>query len=230
MNTSMVRKEDKLGREDVFVIDNKIDFPDGSPVALMTEEINAERKLILQYDAQQASGFGGKAQAQEIYDEQRDLLIDLLDKFVLGAAIVDDDIPGTAAKFKNKYPRTDQKLIARAAAFHSDSEDIKELMKDAGVTAADRAALLTIRDAFQQAAIQHDSAEEKHAEATGGLIASFRKVMALSARRDKRIRMKYRSNPAKLAAWTVASHLDRAPQRRKDEDKTGKSGGENSNK
>jgi hypothetical protein len=52
-----------------------------------------------------------------------------------------------------------------------------------------------------------------HAEATGGLNASFRKAMALSSKRDKRVRMKYRDNPAKLAAWTVASHLERTPKK-----------------
>ncbi len=35
--------------------------------------------------------------------------------------------------------------------------------------------------------------------------------------RDKRVRMKFRSNPAKLAAWEIASHLDRAPKRAKEE-------------
>jgi hypothetical protein len=216
MNDSLNRKNDKLNREDVFVVDNDADFSAGSPVALLTEEINVERQKILQLDADQTTGFADKRAAQENYEDARDRLVDMLDKFVLAASIVNDDIPGTAAKFKNSYPRTDQKLIARATSFHAESAGIDEQMKDAGLDAGDRALLLTTRDEFQQQAARHDSAEEHHAEATGGLIASFRKAMALSARRDKRIRMKYRSNPAKLAAWTVASHLDRAPKRKKE--------------
>ncbi|MDQ2746234.1 MAG: hypothetical protein M3T96_03135, partial [Acidobacteriota bacterium] len=53
---------------------------------------------------------------------------------------------------------------------------------------------------------------EKHGAATGGMNAAFRQTMELSSRRDKRIRLKYRRNPAKLAAWEIASHLDRAPK------------------
>jgi len=120
-------------------------------------------------------------------------LVDLLDKFALAAKIVEDDVEGTAAKFKNTYPRTDQKLITRATSFHNDSAGLETEFNDAGM----------------------DTGEESHAEATGGMIESFRKAMALSSRRDKRIRMKYRDNAAKLAAWTVASHLNRAPKNAK---------------
>ena len=213
MNDAQRRKNDKLDREDVFIIDNAGDFPAGSDVAGLTDQINVERGKILQFDADQLTGFSGKSSAQGMYEDRRDKLVDLLDKFQLGGEIVEDDIEGTAAKFRNKYPRTDQILIARATSFHAESEPIKEEMAAAGVTSADRAALLTLRDEFQQAAAEHDSSEERHAEATGGMNASFRTAMALSARRAKRVKMKYRDNPAKLAAWTVASHLDRAPKK-----------------
>lgn len=215
MNNLQIRKTDKFGREDVFVADNAADFPAGSPVALLTAAINAERQKIFQFDSAQASGFAGKRQAQELYENRRAELVDLLEKFVLAAAIVDDDIEGTAAKFKNPYPRGDQKIIARADSFYNDSAAIKDELIAAGLEAGDRAALLTLRDAFQQAAAAHDSAEERHAEASGGMADSFRKAMNLSSRRDKRVRMKYRHNPAKLAAWTTASHLDRAAKREK---------------
>lgn len=216
MNDSQRRKMDKLDREDVFINDNIGDFPANSPVSVLTAQINTERNEILAFDAQQSSGFSSKDSAQEIYDERRDRLVDLLDKFALAAKIVEDDVEGTAAKFKNSYPRTDQKLIARATAFHNDSAGIETEFIDAGMDAGDRASLLALRDEFQQTAAAHDSSEEKHAEATGGMTESFRKAMELSSRRDKRVRMKYRGNAGKLAAWSVASHLDRAPKKKKE--------------
>lgn len=213
MNDSQRRKTDKFDREDVFITDNAADFPKGSPVDLLTEEINVERQKILDYDSMQLSGFSSKDSAQGIYDDRRDKLIDLLEKFVLAAKIVEDTVEGTAAKFKNPYPRTDQRLIARATSFFNDSTGLEAEFDDAGADADDRAALLSIRDEFQQASNNRDSGEEHHAEATGGMFEAFRKAMILSSKRDKRVRMKYRKNPAKLAAWTVASHLDRAPKR-----------------
>lgn len=221
MNDSQRRKMDKLDREDVFISDNADDFPARSPVGVLTTEINVERDKINVFDAQQSSGFSSKHSAQAIYDERRDRLVDLLDKFVLAAKIVEDDVEGTAAKFKNQYPRTDQKLIASATAFFNDSANIETQFENAGMDAGDRARLISIRDEFEQAAAARDSGEEKHAEASGGMHEAFRKAMELSSRRDKRIRMKYRKNPAKLAAWTVASHLDRAPKsEKKPDDKT----------
>ncbi len=214
LNDVQRRKSDKLDREDVFITENSADFPADSPVAVLTTQINVEREKISEYAAEKESGYGDRRQAQEIYDTRRDELVDLLDLFQLAADIVDDDIEGTAAKFKNRYPRTDQILIARATSFYNDSEPIKRELAAEGATAEKRARLLAARDEFQQAAGAHDAGEERHAEATGGLNESFGKAMELSSRRDKRVRMKYRDNPAKLAAWKVASHLERAPKRK----------------
>jgi len=220
LNDVQRRKSGKLDREDVFITENSADFPVGSPVAVLTTQINAERAKIEQYAAEKESGYGDRRQAQEIYDTRRDELVDLLDLFQLAAEIIEDDIEGTAAKFKNRYPRTDQILIARATSFHNDSEPIKEQFAEAGATAEKRARLLAARDEFQQAAGAHDAGEERHAEATGGLNDSFKKAMELSSRRDKRVKMKYRNNAAKLAAWKVASHLERAPIRNSDKGNT----------
>lgn len=214
MNDAQLRKQDKLDREDAFVVDSDADFPAGSPVALLTAEINVERAKILQFDVEKTTGIGNREAAQEMYEDRRDEIIDLLETAELAAEIVDDDIEGTAARFKNNYPRPDHILIARCTAVFNNSEPIKAEMNEAGFTSAMRARLPLARDEFQQAAAAHDTSKERHAAATGGLNDSFRKAMALSKRRDKRIRMKYRNNPAKLAAWTVASHLNRAPKRK----------------
>lgn len=213
MNDSQRRKMDKIDREEAFFTDNAADFPANSTADDFTQQIAAEKAKILGFDAQQTSGFDDKRQAQSIYDDHRDELIDLINLFVLAASIVDDEIPGTAEKYKKPYPRTDQHLIAKATSFHTDSTAIKAQLIAAGIPEPDFGRLLTVRDAFQQAALVHDSAEEHHAEATGGMNAAFRTMMDLSRRRGKYVLMKYRDNPAKLAAWTVASHLERAPKR-----------------
>ena len=212
MNDSQRRKADKRDGEDVFMKENAADFPKDSPADKFTKLINAEYDKILAFDAQKTSGIDDRRQAQEIYENRRDELVDLLELFVLAADIVDDDIEGTAAKFKMPRPRTDRSLIAKATSFNADSANIETALIAAELPADGRARLLTIRDAFQQAAAAHDAAKESSGEATGGMSDSFRKMMDLMRRRAKSVQMKYRNNPAKLAAWTVASHLDRAPK------------------
>ncbi len=212
MNDSQRRKTDKRDRENAFIEENAADFPQNSPADKFTKLINAEYDKIMAFDARQTSGRDNRRQAQEIYENCRDDLVDLLEMFVLAADIVDDDREGTAAKFKMPRPRTDQSLIAKAASFGSDSADIEAELVAAGLDADGRARLLTIRDAFVKASADHDAAEVSSGEATGGMSDSFRKIMEYMRRRDKSVRMKYRKNPAKIAAWEIASHLDRAPK------------------
>lgn len=216
MNDSHRRKIDKIDREDVMVADNAADFPAGSKVAELTAQIAAEKARFLEFDAQQMSGFAGKRGAQDIYDDQRDDLIDLLEEYALAAAAIDGERPGTAERFKMPRSRSDGNLIAAATSFFNDSADISTELEEAGLRAGGRALLPTFRDAFRETAAERDSSEEKHAEATGGMNDSMQKMMNYSRSRDKFVRLKYRNNPAKLAAWTVASHLDRAPKRKPD--------------
>ena len=48
------------------------------------------------------------------------------------------------------------------------------------------------------------------------LDALFRDMMALSRKLSAIIKLKFRDNSGKLAAWTVASHLERPPKLKKD--------------
>lgn len=212
MNDAQRRKTDKRDREAVYMTENAADFPKNSPADKLTKLINDEYEKILQFDAQQTSGRDDQRQAQEIYENRRDDLVALLELFVDAAAIVDFDTEGTAAKFKMPRPRNDQALIAKATSFNADSAAIETELAEAGTGADGRARLLTIRDAFQQAANRHDAAEELRGEGTGGMSAAFRRMMETMRRRDKIVRMKFRDNAAKLAAWAIASHLDRAPK------------------
>lgn len=216
MNAAQRRKMDKIDREEAFFIENAADFPPDSHGGKMTALINAEKAKILQFDAAQTSGIDDKRQAQEIYDNRRNELVDLLEEFVLVAAIVDDDIEGTAAKFKMPHPRSDQKLIAKAASFHADSADIEAQLTAAGLSANARARLLDVKTEFQQAALAQDTAQGKHTGATGGMTDSFKKIMDLSRKRDKSVKLKYRNDAAKLSAWASASHLERAPKKKDD--------------
>lgn len=213
MNDAQRRKIDKVDREEVFFTENAADFSGNALVDKYTPLINTEKAKILAFDALQTSGYDDRRQAQEIYENRRDELIDIIDQYVLAADIVDDEIEGTAAKFRKPYPRTDQNLIAKATSFAADALPIRAELIEAGLPAELFTEITAVRDAFQQAALVHDAAEEKHAEGTGGMSASFRLIMDYSRKRAKAVKMKYRNNPAKMASWTVASHLDRAPKR-----------------
>lgn len=208
------RRTDKINSERVFLTDNAADFPAGSPVAVISETIDARMTEALERDADLTSALGDKAQALEIKEDSRDELLDEIEDVVMGAiAVGDDEVPGITAKFKNPHPRTEQNIIASADSIRADAGPYRIKLIEAGVKPDFLERILNARNAFQQARDAAASAIEGHAEAVGALAAIFREIMALARRRDAMVKLKYKNNPGKLAAWKVASHLERAPKR-----------------
>ncbi|MET0753901.1 MAG: hypothetical protein ABWZ66_11030 [Pyrinomonadaceae bacterium] len=217
MTDAKRRRMDKLQREDVHMVDNAADFPADSPVDKVTVLIRPKMAEALELDARLMQELGEKRAAQEAKDDSRDMLIDLLRDFAIGAIAVDDEIPGIAAQVRVPRNRSDQNLIAAATAIHAVVAPHLGKFKDADLTSADHANLLIFRDKFTADRNAWESSSEEHAEAVGALDALFRDMMALSRKRSALVKLKYRNNPGKRAAWTVASHLERPPVGKKQE-------------
>jgi hypothetical protein len=207
------RRKDKDDRERVFVADGAADFPAGSPVALISAIIDAKVAEVLVRDANLVSALGDKAQALNIKHDARDLLLEEDRQIVAGAAAIGNTaIPGITEKYKMPYPRTDQNLIADADAKYADTEAQEAQFIAVGVDPEFRKNLKDARDAFQLARDDSNSATEDHGEAVGAVEALWREISALSRQRSAMIKLKYRNNPGKLAAWAIASHLEHAPK------------------
>jgi hypothetical protein len=203
---------DKLQREDVFMTDNERDFPADSPGGEVTSEMRPKMADVLVKDAAVMQESGEKRAAQEGKDAARDEVVDLLRDFSTAGIGIGTEVPGLAAQFRVPHNRNDQNLIAVATAFYDASEPHKapfEKLLGGGC----RASLITARDAFAEARAAYAGASEGKAGAAGALDALFRELMLNSRKRDAIVRLKYRNDPQKLAAWTVASHLERAPKR-----------------
>lgn len=213
MNDAHRRRMDKIDRERVFVTDNAADFPKDSPVDLISETINTKATNVLARDADLAAAFGGKSQAMSIKGDRRDNLLEAFREIVLGArAIGNAAVPGITARFKMPEPRTEQNLLATADAFHADTAALEQQFIEVSLDADFRAALIIAKNDFQTARDEADSAAEEHGEAVGALDALMRELMAHSRQRSAMVKLKYKNNPGKLAAWAIASHLESAPK------------------
>ena len=206
------RRMEKLDREDVFFTDNLDDFKN-PPAFPLTTAIKAKMALILDQDAKLTSSFDDKAQSQEIKGDRRDDLIDRIAGVVLGAkAIGDTAVPGITTLFRMPEQRTEQSLIAKATAMFTETLPYEALFITAGLDADFRNQLIAARDAFEQARDDANAAAGHHGEAVGAIAELFREVMSISRQRDAIVLLKYNTNPGKLAAWAIASHLDKAPK------------------
>lgn len=214
MNDAHRRRMDKLDRERVFLTDNAADFPKDSPVDKISVIINGKVSDALTRDGNLVSSLGDRQQAQSNKGNARDLLLEELRDVVAGAtAIGNEVVPGITTKFKMPEPRTEQNLIAAADAFHADTATpLEEKLIEVGLPADFRAQIINAKDSFQQARDEADSSAEEHGEAVGALDALFREIMALSRQRAAMVKLKYKNNAGKLAAWEIASHLEKPPK------------------
>ena len=208
------RRMDKFDREAVFFTDNAGDFPGGSSGATITGAIAGNMTMILAHDADLTQTFDDKHQAQNIKGDARDTLLEKESEIVMGAAAIGDAaVPGITSQFRMPEPRTEQNIIAKATAMHDEAAPpLEDMFINVDLAHAFRDDLIAARDAFQTARAGADSAAGQHAEAVGALDELFRSTMDLSRQRSAIVKLKYRDNPGKRAAWLVASHLEKAPQ------------------
>ncbi|MGB7202012.1 MAG: hypothetical protein WBD16_07055 [Pyrinomonadaceae bacterium] len=213
MEDSIKRKLNKFEREEAFMVDNATDFGGATPGAVTAAALSAAIAEIQSLAAQQVSGASTAAQAFGNQDDALDDLIALTKKMNLAARGFDDEIPGSRDQFRMPRNRSQQNLLAAARAFHSDATPIRAKFEEYGLAGTFLDDLQAAIDSVETAAQSADSNVGQRAAATGGLFAAARRGMSLSRRLNSIVRIRYADDPAKLAAWTVASHLERAPKR-----------------
>ena len=207
------RRMDRLNREDQFFKDNVADLG-AAPFLPITTAIRAKMALILTQDAKLTSTDDDKDQKYELKGDARDALLVQLRTICLAAkAIGNAAVPGITTMFQMPEPRTDQNIIAKATAMFNETLPLQANFVSAGLANDFRTLLTDARDAFQTRTGQADSATEGHGDAVGSIADLFRQTMELSRQRSALVKIKYMNNPGKLAAWAIASHLDKAPQK-----------------
>lgn len=215
MEDSQRRKLEKFEREEVFLQDNIADFPANSPGAKALGELSAVITTIRTLAAEQSSGASSARQHVGVKDEDVDDLMQMIRHLNRAANAFADEIEGSDLKFRLPRNRSEQNLLATARAFLADAAPLKAKFIEYGLPADFLEQLQAMIDAVDERGSAADSSVEQQAAATGGLLSAVRDGMNISRRLDAVIRIKYAANAAKLAGWTVASHLERAPQKPK---------------
>jgi len=213
MKDSIRRKLDKFERQEAFMIDNAVDFPAGTP-GNTTAEVN--RLIVGELNtlaAAQVSGGSSAAAAIGNKDDDLDEIYAMMRNMNRAANAFEAEEPGSNLKFRLPRNRSGQNILATARAYYTDSETLEAKFIEYGLDARFRNNLQTLITSIDQKNAQADTSLEQRAGATGGLIDAARRGMENSRRMDAIVRIKYADNPQKLAAWTVASHLERAPKK-----------------
>lgn len=215
MKASQRRKLDKFQREARFMADNAADFPDNSPgdkAANLQIAVIAE---IENYAAQQISGMDSSRQETSVKDDYLDDLIEMIRDINRAANAFADEVRGIESKFRLPRSRSQQNIVSTAQSFHTDASPLKAKFIEYGMEGDFLEDLQATINHVKNRDAQADSAAGQQTAATGGLIDAISRGMDISRKLDAIVKIKYRSNPSKLAAWATASHLERSPQREK---------------
>jgi hypothetical protein len=220
MEASQRRKTDKFQREDNFMKDNAADFPADSAGDKTAKEAAGLTGLIENLAARQISGADDSRQHTSVKADLMDDLNETIRNLNRAANAFGDEVAGAEMKFRLPRNRSGQNLLATAKSFAADAEPLKAKFVEYGLDADFLADFRELINEIETRESQADTADDTRAEATGGLLDNIQKRAALSRKLDSIVKIKYRANPAKLAAWAVASHLERDPQpKAKDENK-----------
>lgn len=206
------RKYEKFNREVAFMTDNAASFPTASPGKVTVDALGGVLNEIEALGTTQASGASSARMSGASKDDALEELLALIRKINRAANAMEDAIPNIDQMFRLPRNRSEQNLLIVARQFQLDAESHEATFVEYGLPAAFIADLGVLITAIETSIAVRDTAAEQSAGATGGLIDAFRRASKLSNKLDSIVRIKFADNAQKLASWTVASHLERAPQ------------------
>lgn len=219
MNANVKRKLEKGEREQQFMVDNAGDFVGGVGATAAAEQavVIAEIHTL---SGEQVSGESTSAQMVANQDDLLDQLIAFLKLMNLAANAFKDIVPGSDTKFRMPRNRAHHALLATARAFHDDAIPLTANFVAYGFSATFVADLQKLIDDIEAASDTADSGTASRAAATGGLKDAAKRLMEISRKLNSIVRIRYADNAKQLAAWTVASHLEKAPKSKKTKTET----------
>lgn len=208
------RKFDRAERQAAYMTANAADYPANSPGAKVAALINADIVAVREYAAGQAGGASERSQHISSKDDDLDDLKELMKMLDRAGDALEDEFPGIENLFGLPRNRNEHSILAAAQAEYDASAQYETSLIEYDLPATFRADMLDLITSVNAANQAADTSGTASAGSTSGLKAAIARLNQNSKKLDGINRNKLRSNPAKLGAWTVASHLERDPQKK----------------
>lgn len=211
MNDNNRRRWEMLVRASQFGIDNAVDFPALTVGGVRFTSVTAKANVAEAKSAQQQASFGSSAQEIEVKDTIRENLREQMSAISRTARGMQYEHDGIEDLFRFQRNLTDEALLAKGRAFHSESAAYNADFIAYGLNANFRLALDEEANAFEASFAAAATAKAEQVAATADIAATIREGMIDVRVLDPVVRNKYADNPGKLAAWLSASHVQAAP-------------------
>jgi hypothetical protein len=212
MNDQDRRRFDAFVRIVQFGVESAADFPAGSIGRVQFDEVAAVAALLDEFAANKAASVGEVRFAFVGKGSARENLRDELSDIVETARTMVYQFPGIDAKFRMPRSRNDQQMLAAARAFKVEAAPLNADFIAYGLPATFLDELQDAIDAFEASLAPAGAAIDAQVAATAEIDSAIRRGMIARRILLGVVKNKYRNNVGKLAAWTSASHIEKAPK------------------
>ena len=217
MKAKSKRKVEACKRSVRHVADHPLATPNTRLTALVVQ-LNAMLTSFRDYTAEQSGGelefHSGTITRRQMADLLR---ADMRAINQIAKGLPKAEFPGVRELFLMPRSGSYEALIARANAFLDKIGPIKAVFVDRGLPADFDEQLAMKLVAVDSASATRDSGRSDRVGGTAGLDAKADQGIAMLREMDSILSYQYRNDPALLASWKSACHVDRDPSRAEDE-------------
>lgn len=214
MKDQEIRRQQMLVRVRDFGEGHAELFPNGSLGGEKFAVVSTVVRELEEHAAAQSSSAGGAKGGVSSKASVRDALRRQMDAISRTARTMAAATPGVESSFRLPYSKGDQALINAARAFVQDATPLKNEFVRREMPADFLDQLNAGITAFEQASNSKNLNTEKRVAATAAIDNAIEHGMMAVRELDAIIRNKLHNDPATLAAWESASHVERTSRRK----------------
>jgi hypothetical protein len=212
MEDREIRRLEMLNRVHTIVTDNIDSLKDLNQAIKLFDIIGSAINELKAYSAMQTSSNRSSQKGTAIKSILRDELQEDLMAISRTARAIDEDIPTIENKFRIPRDPTDQTLLSTARAFAIDIVPFGSQFIEYGMPADFIQVLDKNIKLFEEAVVEQNLGFSNRVEATATIEKEIERGVKAVKRLDAIIRNRFADNSVKLAAWSSAKHIERAPR------------------
>ncbi|HJQ32770.1 MAG TPA: hypothetical protein VJ866_11350 [Pyrinomonadaceae bacterium] len=198
-----------------FVAERVVFFPEGSFGDELATELKVIIKTLNDTIAAQNSALSSEQRATAAREAARKTLRGTLRALAHTARAMSVDAPGAETKFRLPRSSSDNALLQTARAAASDAVEFKDRFVQHGMTSGFIEELKRQIADLERAVEEQNAARAAHVSATATVEANVERGMEVVRSLDALVRNKFPDDPATLAAWESARHIESPPRSRK---------------
>jgi hypothetical protein len=190
-------------------------FPAASLGGQIFAEINTVIDALSAQAVAQSSGLNSAQQSTEGKAAVRDALHAEMEMMTRTARVMAIDTPGLDDKFRLPRSKAEQAWLTAARTFHEDAQPLKDEFIAHEMPADFLEKLDALIIDYEEALQSGHQSTARHVAASAAIDKGIERGMTAARKLDSIVRNKFHNDPATLAAWASARHIERVPHKPK---------------